>query len=128
MHASRIALATLIAATAHAAGTPDLTWHSMDGGGGTSTGGGWSLAGTIAQCDAGDVAVGGAFVFEGGFWPGITGGETCPADLDGDGLIGPADLAIVLGGWSTPQADLDGDGTTGSTDLALLLGAWGPCF
>lgn len=46
-------------------------------------------------------------------------------DLDGDGHVGPGDLAIVLGAWGTAAADLDGDGTTGAGDLAIVLGAWG---
>jgi Tol biopolymer transport system component len=47
-------------------------------------------------------------------------------DLDGDGLVGAADLAILLGGWgsSGTATDLDLDGTTGPSDLAILLGAW----
>jgi hypothetical protein len=52
----------------------------------------------------------------------------CPpasGDLDGNGSVGPADLAILLGGWGQPgPTDLDGDGTTGPADLAILLGAW----
>jgi len=53
-----------------------------------------------------------------------------PADLNGDGMVGSADLALLLGAWGpcpapTPcGADLDGDGDVGSADLALLLGAW----
>ena len=49
-----------------------------------------------------------------------------PADLDGDGSVGPGDLAILLGAWGGMgvAADLDGDGTVGASDLALLLGAW----
>ncbi len=57
----------------------------------------------------------------------ICGGPPCPADLDGDGVVGPADLATLLGAWSTPFADLNGDGITGAADLAMLLGEWGPC-
>jgi hypothetical protein len=55
--------------------------------------------------------------------------NACPADLDGDGTVGPADLSIVLGAWGTSSAaaDLDGDGTVGASDLTTLLGAWGPC-
>jgi hypothetical protein len=50
---------------------------------------------------------------------------TVTADLNGDGVVGPADLAILLGGWGQPGAtDLDGDGTTGAADLTVLLGAW----
>ncbi len=49
-----------------------------------------------------------------------------PADLDGDGTVGGADLAVLLAAWGQPgPADLDGDGTVGGADLALLLAAWG---
>ena len=52
----------------------------------------------------------------------------CPADLDGSGDVGPADLAILLGAWgTTSEADLTGDGIVGARDLAMLLGSWGPC-
>ena len=47
-------------------------------------------------------------------------------DIDGDGVVGQTDLAILLGAWGSADelADLDGDGFVGSTDLAILLGAW----
>ncbi len=54
----------------------------------------------------------------------------CPADLDGDGQVGPFDLALLLGNWGPCAgcpADLDSDGQVGPFDLALLLGSWGPC-
>jgi hypothetical protein len=48
-----------------------------------------------------------------------------PFDLDGDGSVGPSDLAILLGAWGTTgPGDFDGDGTVGPSDLAELLGAW----
>ncbi len=48
-----------------------------------------------------------------------------PGDLNGDGVVGPADLAILLGAWGTPgPGDLNGDGVVGPQDLALLLGNW----
>ncbi|MEC9374525.1 MAG: hypothetical protein VYC34_11810 [Planctomycetota bacterium] len=53
--------------------------------------------------------------------------STCPADLDGDGAVGAADLAALLGAWGmTGPADFDGGGVT-SSDLGILLGSWGPC-
>lgn len=55
---------------------------------------------------------------------------TCPADLDGDGAVGAADLAQLLGAWGPNPghpADLNGDGVVDAADLAQLLGAWGPC-
>lgn len=54
----------------------------------------------------------------------------CVADFDGSGIVGPADLAQLLGSWGTCvecAADLNGDGNVGPIDLATLLGAWGPC-
>lgn len=57
-------------------------------------------------------------------------GYTCLGDLDGDGIVGGSDLAILLGQWgggATSQANLNGDGTVNAADLAILLGAWGGC-
>ncbi len=52
----------------------------------------------------------------------------CPADLNGDDVVGPSDLSLLLGAWATQgAADLDGNGTVGSSDLLALLSAWGPC-
>lgn len=53
-----------------------------------------------------------------------------PADLDGDGAVAAADLAILLGAWGPCagcEADLNGDGSVDGNDLGLLLAAWGPC-
>ena len=52
----------------------------------------------------------------------------CPADLDGDGLVGGSDLGVFFVGWGTDgPGDLDGDGLVGGADLGLLFLAWGPC-
>jgi hypothetical protein len=52
----------------------------------------------------------------------------CIADLDGDGTVGGADMATLLGQWGgTGSGDLDSDGTVDAADLATLLGAWGAC-
>jgi hypothetical protein len=51
-------------------------------------------------------------------------------DLDRDGSVGSADLAILLGafgpcpGQGACDADLDGDGAVTASDIAVLLGAW----
>ena len=44
-----------------------IPWHTIDGGGGTSTGGEYGVSGTIGQPDAG-VMSGGSFTLAGGFW------------------------------------------------------------
>jgi hypothetical protein len=57
-------------ALAQSGGGYDLTWSTVDGGGGTfSTGGGYSLGGTVGQPDAG-LLLGGVYTLAGGFWPG----------------------------------------------------------
>ena len=48
-------------------------------------------------------------------------------DLNGDGLVDGADLAILLGAWgSEGPGDLDGNGMVDGADLAMLLGFWSP--
>lgn len=44
-----------------------IDWFTIDGGGGTSTGGVYSVTGTIGQPDAGHMS-GGNFTLDGGFW------------------------------------------------------------
>lgn len=46
-------------------------------------------------------------------------------DLNGDGCVDGADLAIVLGCWGGACGDLNGDGNSDGADLATVLGAWG---
>jgi Alpha amylase, catalytic domain/Maltogenic Amylase, C-terminal domain len=53
-------------------------------------------------------------------------------DLDADGAVGGADLALLLGQWGQNEAtsgylagDLSGDGAVDGADLAMLLSAWG---
>jgi hypothetical protein len=45
-----------------------IDWFTMDGGGGTSTGGVYSVSGTIGQPDAGTAMSGGSYSLTGGFW------------------------------------------------------------
>ena len=54
-----------------------------------------------------------------------------PGDLNGDGEVNGADLAILLGAWGKcpPKgaciADLNHDGVVNGADLSILLGNWG---
>jgi len=61
-------------------GQYSIDWSTMDGGGGTSTGGGYSVSGTIGQPDAG-VMSGGNFTLQGGFWSIIAAVQTVGAPL-----------------------------------------------
>ena len=53
----------------------------------------------------------------------------CPADFDGDGMVGGADLTLLLAEWGTagPMTDLDEDGVVGGADRTILLAFWGSC-
>ena len=53
-------------------------------------------------------------------------------DLNADGLVGGADLAILLNAWGACPgnacgADLNGDGVVNGVDLATLFVRWGLC-
>jgi hypothetical protein len=50
-------------------GDYEISWSTIDGGGGRSTGGDFVLTGTIGQPDAGEMS-GGDYTLSGGFWPG----------------------------------------------------------
>lgn len=109
----------------------DLTWHTIDGGGGVSSGGSFQLVGTIGQPDAGAMS-GGTYVLAGGFWSGSTEPSTppCFGDINNDSVIDVSDLLVLLGAWgpcSACAADLTGDGHVDVSDLLALLAAWGPC-
>jgi hypothetical protein len=48
--------------------TYSIDWFKVSGGGGTSTGGVYSVSGTIGQHDAGGPLTGGSYSLTGGFW------------------------------------------------------------
>jgi len=91
---------------------------------GVALAGGEALVGCYLDDDAG-TASGSIYFFDV-----VKVGCPCPADLDGDGDIGAADLAILLGAWGPCEAcpaDFNGDNLVDAADLAELLGSWGPC-
>lgn len=57
-----------------------IDWYKVAGGGGTSTGGVYSLSGTIGQADAGHLS-GGNFTLDGGFWGIVAAVQTPGAPL-----------------------------------------------
>jgi hypothetical protein len=59
---------TLVAGAPAQAQSYNIDWHTIDGGGGTSTGGVYSVSGTIGQHDAGGPMTNGQYSVTGGFW------------------------------------------------------------
>ncbi len=95
----------------------DLFGYSVGISGETAIGGAW-------HDDDNGESSGSAYLFD------PADASDCPWDFDGDGAVGPFDLAFLLGFWGPNPghpADLDSDGEVGPLDLALVLGNWGPC-
>jgi hypothetical protein len=98
-------------------GQYDLSWSTINsGGGGTSTGGQYKLTGTIGQPDAGSMS-GGQYELLGGFWP---GGPLCFVDFEQFSTF--AEYWLETG--SNLPADLDGNGYVNLYDLKLFTDVW----
>ena len=93
-----------------------IDWFTLDGGGGASSGGSFTLTGTIGQPDAGTLS-GGNYTLQGGFWPGIV----VPATGEAPTLFIQLSGASIIILWSPtdPGFSLERSGT-------LLPGSWVP--
>ena len=76
-----------------------IDWSTIDGGGGTSTGGVYSVTGTIGQPDAGATMTGGQYSLTGGFWS-LYAVQTPGAPLLSITLT-PTNTAMVY--WPSPS-------------------------
>lgn len=56
-------------------------------------------------------------------------GETCAADMDGDGAVNVTELLMIIDQWgqSDSPADINDDGIVDVSDLLIVVGNWGPC-
>lgn len=94
----------------------EINWSTIDGGGAmVSSGGAFTLGGTIGQPDASSPAAamsGGAFELVGGFWTVATICR-CPGDMNGDGRKDGLDvqqflLCVTSNGVACSCADVNG--------------------
>lgn len=105
-------------------------WHTIDGGGGTLSGGSFTIRGTIGQADAGVLAKGGNFRMAGGYWQNSLA-TSCPGDVNGDGRTNANDFAIIAANytagpnWDLSRGDLNDDGFVNATDFTILAGGYG---
>jgi len=63
-----LALAVVFSAVTARSQSYSIDWYTIDGGGGTSTGGVYSVSGTIGQPDVGPTMTNGQYAVTGGFW------------------------------------------------------------
>ncbi len=94
----------------------NITWYTIDGGGGTSSGGSFKLEGTVGQHDAA-YSQGPQYKLYGGFWPQgylclinfddyarfadywLQSGTHMPADLYPDDFVDEYDLMLFADHW-----------------------------
>jgi hypothetical protein len=95
-----------------------ISWYTIDGGGGQGSGGPYVLTGTIGQPDAA-YSTGGGYELLGGFW---TGGPLCVVDF--------RDFAKFAEWWLVTGTDLpadlyeDIDNIVNELDLRVFVDYW----
>jgi len=119
--ASAILLLACLSLRAQSGGNFDLTWSTIDGGGGVSTGGVYSVTGTIGQPDAG-TSSGGSFTLVGGFWGVTASVQAPPPSLRIERVAVSGNAGAVTISWPYPSTgwqlqESTNLGTTGWTDL-----------
>lgn len=114
-----VCLLMVLPALAQTGSQYELSWSTIDGGGGRSSGGRYVLTGTIGQADAA-YSAGGNYELLGGFWP---GGPLCMVSFD--------DFARFAQLWrdtgDSLPADLDGDKDVDFDDLREFADLWLSC-
>jgi hypothetical protein len=96
-----LAISTCLLPAAATAQSYSIDWHTIDGGGGTSTGGVYSVSGSIGQPDAGSMS-GGNYSLDGGFWAIVSVVQTPGAPVLSI-LHTPTNTVVVS--WPSPSTD-----------------------
>ena len=92
----------------------EISWYTVDGGGGTSSGGSYEISGTAGQPDAGAMG-GGSYVLTGGYWEGT---PLCVVDM--------LEFAELSSQWMS--VDLNNDSLYDINDLIYFADYWlAPC-
>lgn len=113
-----LTLTVILVSVSSAGAEYEISWHTIDGGGGTSSGGGYTVHGTIGQPDASLVAhTGGNYALTGGFWSGF---NICTVDIE--------DLRNFVAQWLQQgpniEADLNHDEIVNLLDFNTLHQYW----
>jgi len=105
----------VLAAAGAAQAQLNIDWYTIDGGGGSSAGGAFSVSGTTGQPDAATSA-GGTFVCAGGFW-GAFAGTACYANCDGSTgspLLTANDFTCFINAYAAASSAANCDQSTGN--------------
>ena len=117
-----ICLLVALPTFAQTGGQYELSWSTIDGGGGQSSGGPYVLTGTIGQPDAA-YSSGGKYELLGGFWP---GGPLCVVEFEDFARFADhwLDSGCNAGNEWCEGADLDQLGDVDEVDLKLFVNEW----
>jgi hypothetical protein len=115
-----VAAAIFVPALAYSQ-TYSIDWFTIDGGGGSSTGGVYSVSGTIGQPDAGHMS-GGNFTLDGGFW-GIIAAVQSPGAPTLRVFRTTTNTVVVAWPTSPTGFNLQQDPTLGNTNWTAVTNA-----
>ena len=114
--------------TSSANGQVFLISSGTDGGGGISTGGGYSMLISMGEPNAGAVMIGGQWLVSPGFLNPTNSpnpASRCPADFNNDRENTADDLADFIGGYFglplDPRCDINRDGNIDPEDLTDFI-------
>ena len=127
LHIGLLMVGLLLAASTVRGQNFSIDWFTIDGGGGTSTGGVYSVSGTIGQPDAGHMS-GGNFTIDGGFWGIIAVVQTPGAPLLRIFLTSSNTVVVA---WPAPSTGfslqqngvLGSPGWVGVTNVPTVVGS-----
>ncbi|EEF62874.1 hypothetical protein [Pedosphaera parvula] len=100
----------------------NMDWFTVDGGGGTSSGGAFSINGTVGQPDAG-VLSGGGYTVEGGYWSGVSIIQNTNAPILNIRLAGSNAILswpVGISGFSLEETGAPDSGLWSPTSQAVL--------
>jgi len=120
-----LAAASILSLVPAAHAQLQIDWYTIDGGGGTSSGGSITITGTIGQHDAA-VSAGGGIECAGGFWAGVGGSSACYPNCDGSGIapiLNANDFTCFLNRFVAmdPYANCDSTGGLTGADFICFL-------
>ena len=124
--AAFVSLAAAFSATAGgpSGGQYSIPWSTIDSGGVlNSSGGSYTLSGTIGQHDASGAISGGTYTLTGGFWAGVATAEPCLGDFNGNGGVDFDDLNTFISAFQTQNliGDFNGNGGVDFDDLNTFI-------
>ena len=103
----------------------DLTWNTIDGGGGDLAGSGYVLKGTVGQPDAGLMG-GNGYELGGGYWNLAEELPVCYANCDNVGGLTANDFQCFLNAYvsGASYANCDGVGGLTANDFQCFLNSY----